>query len=50
MYNYLQPVFATIFAIFYGQDELTPMKIVAVALIFIGVMLVNKSREKAAAN
>ena len=48
MYNYLQPICATIFAIFYGQDRLTPMKILAIALIFTGVMLVNKSREKAA--
>lgn len=45
MYNYLQPICATIFAIIYGQDELRPMQILAIALIFTGVMLVNKSRK-----
>lgn len=47
MYNYLQPIWATIFAIFYGQDELTFKKVFAILLIFTGVMLVNRSRQKA---
>lgn len=43
MYNYLQPVCATIFAVFFVQDNLTPMKIIATTLIFTGVMLVNRN-------
>ena len=46
MYNYLQPVCATVFAVFFVQDNLTPMKIIATALIFTGVMLVNRDYRK----
>ena len=42
MYNYLQPIWAAVFAIICGQDQLTPVKIPAVLLIFTGVMMVNK--------
>ena len=42
MYNYLQPIWAGVFAIICGQDQLTPVKIPAVLLIFTGVMMVNK--------
>ena len=44
MYNYLQPVWAAIIAIVLAQDSLTVFKIIAVVLIFAGVMLVNRSR------
>lgn len=46
MYNYLQPICASIVAFVIGQDRLTPMKILAIVLIFTGVMLVNRSRQK----
>lgn len=46
MYNYLQPICASIVAFIIGQDRLTPMKILAILLIFTGVMLVNRSRQK----
>lgn len=46
MYNYLQPIFASVVAFMIGQDKLSSMKIMAIILIFIGVMLVNRSRQK----
>ena len=39
---YLQPVIAGIFAIIMGSDSLNTTKIIAAALIFIGVYLVTK--------
>ena len=42
VFIYLQPVFATIFAISLGKDELTIVKIVSAILIFIGVFLVTQ--------
>ena len=44
MYNYLQPVCAAIIAILLGQDSVTLFKVIAVVLIFTGVMMVNRSR------
>ena len=44
VFIYLQPVFATIFAIGLGKDELNYVKIVAAILIFIGVYLVTKKK------
>ena len=44
MYSYLQPICATLFAVFHAQDKLTPIKILAICLISTGVMLVNKRR------
>lgn len=44
MYNYLQPVTAATVAILWGLDSFNIVKLVAVVLIFSGVMLVNKSR------
>ncbi len=41
IYIYSQPVFATIIAIILGNDSLTPLKIIAAALIFTGVYLVS---------
>lgn len=40
VFVYLQPVFATIFAISLGKDELTLVKIISAVLIFTGVYLV----------
>lgn len=44
MYNYLQPVVATCIGIYLGLDRFTPLKALAVVLIFSGVFLVTKSR------
>jgi drug/metabolite transporter (DMT)-like permease len=42
VFVYLQPVFATLFAISSGKDELTLVKIVSAILIFSGVYLVTQ--------
>ena len=42
VFIYLQPVFATIFAIGLGKDELNKIKISSALLIFVGVYLVQK--------
>lgn len=44
MYNYVQPIVATLVGIALGLDSFTPMKGVAVALIFTGVYLVTISK------
>jgi drug/metabolite transporter (DMT)-like permease len=44
VFVYLQPLFATIFAISLGKDELTLVKIVSAILIFIGVYLVTQKK------
>ncbi len=41
IYIYLQPVLATLFAIFMGSDSLDEMKIIAAVIIFVGVYLVS---------
>jgi len=46
VFIYLQPLFATIFAISLGKDELTPVKIVSAVLIFVGVYLVTMKKAK----
>ncbi len=45
MYNYVQPVVASAVGITLGLDRFTPIKIVAVILIFSGVFLVTKSKS-----
>lgn len=45
VFIYLQPLFATIFAIGLGKDELTVVKMVSAGLIFVGVYLVTKKRS-----
>ena len=44
VFVYLQPVFATVFAISLGKDELTLVKIVSAILIFTGVYLVTQNK------
>lgn len=46
MYNYVQPVVASMIGITLGLDRFTPMKAVAVALIFSGVYLVTISKAR----
>lgn len=44
VFVYLQPVFATVFAISLGKDELTLVKIISAVLIFTGVYLVTQKK------
>ena len=44
VFIYLQPLFATVFAIGLGKDELTLVKIVSAVLIFVGVYLVTQKK------
>jgi drug/metabolite transporter (DMT)-like permease len=43
MYNYLQPIMASIVGVWLGLDNFTPIKIVGVILIFGGVFMVTWS-------
>lgn len=47
MYNYFQPIVATCVGLYMGLDVFTPLKAVAVALIFAGVYLVTVSTRNA---
>ena len=44
MYNYMQPIIATIISIIIGLDHLNWKKVVAMMLVFTGVWIVNQSR------
>ena len=46
MYNYVQPIVATIVAIIWGMDSFNILKVLAVVLIFSGVFMVNKSKAR----
>jgi drug/metabolite transporter (DMT)-like permease len=45
VFIYLQPLFATLFAISLGKDELSWVKIVSAVLIFVGVYLVTMKKS-----
>jgi drug/metabolite transporter (DMT)-like permease len=45
VFIYLQPLFATVFAISLGKDELSWVKIVSAVLIFVGVYLVTMKKS-----
>lgn len=47
MYNYIQPVVATILAIYWGLDTFGATKAVAAALVFTGVFFVTRSKSRA---
>ena len=47
MYNYTQPIIATLISIVIGLDRMTWQKIVAMVLVFTGVWIVNQSRSAA---
>ena len=47
MYNYVQPIIATIISIIIGLDHLTWKKMLAMVLVFVGVWIVNQSRAAA---
>lgn len=46
VFIYLQPLFATLFAIGLGKDELSLVKIISAVLIFAGVYLVTQKKGK----
>ena len=48
VFIYLQPVIATIYALFVGSDQLNTTKIYATLLIFVGVFLVTKQVKSTA--
>lgn len=47
MYNYLQPIVASILAVAWGMDSFNALKIVAVVLVFSGVFFVTQSKSRA---
>lgn len=49
MYNYVQPIVASLIGVYLGLDRFTPVKVIAVALIFSGVYLVTISKAAAPA-
>jgi drug/metabolite transporter (DMT)-like permease len=50
VFIYLQPLFATIFAMSLGKDQLTWVKILSAVLIFMGVYLVTLKKRESRAN
>lgn len=46
MYNYIQPIVASLVAVTLGMDTFTIKKLIAVMLIFIGVTLVTRSKSR----
>lgn len=46
IFIYLQPVFASSYALFVGSDSLNSLKILATILIFIGVYLVSRKSKQ----
>ena len=44
MYNYVQPIIATLISILIGLDHITWKKLLAMVLVFAGVWIVNQSR------
>ena len=46
VFIYLQPLFATVFAIGLGKDELTWVKILSAVMVFAGVYLVTQKQGK----
>jgi drug/metabolite transporter (DMT)-like permease len=45
MYSYVQPIIAIIISIWVGMDTLSWQKVLAAAMVFGGVVLVNYSRS-----
>ena len=46
MYNYVQPIVASVITIAVGQDTLSIQKLLSAALVFAGVYLVTMSKKK----
>ena len=47
MYNYVQPIVASLIAVLWGMDTFGVMKGIAVALVFTGVYIVTQSKSRA---
>ncbi|MDL2212799.1 DMT family transporter [Bacteroides sp. OttesenSCG-928-E20] len=47
MYNYVQPIVATILAVIWGMDTFGITKGLAIGLVFLGVYVVTQSKSKA---
>lgn len=47
MYNYMQPIVASILAVLWGMDTFGLAKTLAIVLVFAGVYVVTKSKSKA---
>lgn len=47
MYNYVQPIIASIITVIVGLDTFGLMKGIAIALVFLGVYIVTQSKSKA---
>ena len=47
MYNYVQPIVASIVAVIWGMDQFNLLKVIAVILVFTGVFFVTQSRSRA---
>lgn len=47
MYNYMQPIVASILAVIWGMDTFGLMKGIAIALVFTGVYIVTQSKSRA---
>lgn len=45
MYSYVQPIVAACLSIYLGMDMLSWQKVLAAALVFVGVAVVNKSKS-----
>ena len=48
VFMYLQPLIAALFALLVGADSITPMRIIAAVLIFVGVYLTTRKKKVAA--
>jgi drug/metabolite transporter (DMT)-like permease len=46
VFIYLQPLFATVFAMSLGKDHLTWVKVASAVLIFVGVFLVTQKVKR----
>lgn len=46
MYNYIQPIIASLIAVMIGQDTFSLQKIVSAILVFVGVYLVTQSKSR----
>ena len=47
MYNYIQPIVASLIAVLIGQDTFSMQKCLSALLVFIGVYLVTQSKSRA---
>lgn len=47
MYNYVQPIVASLIAVLVGMDTFTLVKAIAITLVFVGVYVVTQSKSKA---